>query len=60
MPDVTFEEIDILSSPVKTWTAGVRMIPAIKINGSTLSSVYLTKERISQFIRLQDQNSPTP
>jgi hypothetical protein len=50
IPDATLEEIDILSSPVKSWSAGVRMIPAIQIDQSVLSSLYLSREDISAFI----------
>jgi hypothetical protein len=50
IPGATLEEIDILSSPIKTWSAGVRMIPAIQIDQAVLSSVYLSREDVSAFI----------
>ena len=43
-------EIDILSHPLQTWQAGIRMIPAIRIEKRTLSGLYLTRKKIIHFV----------
>lgn len=51
--NVTVDEIDLLSSPQKTWQDGIRMIPAIKIGDEVLSAAYLTRQQIGEFIAQQ-------
>jgi glutaredoxin len=47
---VEIEEIDILTSPGKAFRAGITMIPAIKIGDKKLSSLYLSRKDIEQFL----------
>lgn len=47
---IQIEEIDILSSPRRSWQDGIRMIPALKIGGQVLSGLYLNKHAIAAFI----------
>lgn len=51
--EISIEEIDILSSPIKTLKAGVKLIPAIEIEKKILSGIILTKKNISDFIEQQ-------
>ena len=44
------EEIEILTSPLRAWRDGVRMIPALKIGKSILSGAYLSKTAITSFV----------
>ncbi len=44
------EEIDILTNPLKSWRAGIRMVPALKIEYKILAGLYLSFKDISQFI----------
>ncbi len=46
----SIDEVDIMVNPLTTWRDGIRMIPAIRINDSTLSGLYLDREAIEQFI----------
>lgn len=50
-PEVQLEQVDILTAPFTAIQAGVRMIPAIMINGHKLSSVYLGRKEIRSFLR---------
>jgi hypothetical protein len=61
-PGITVNEIDILSSPRATWKAGIRMIPAIQIEGEVLSSLYLNRKAITRFVseRLQQLKAQQP
>lgn len=49
-PEWHIEEIDILTSPGKAFRAGITMIPAIKIGDKKLSSLYLSRKDIEQFL----------
>ena len=49
-PMLRIEEVDILVTPGKAYHAGIRMIPAITIGDKTLSSVYLSREKIDDFV----------
>lgn len=49
-PEITLDIIDIMTAPRKTWRDGIRMIPAIRIDGKTLSSLYLSQKDIEGFI----------
>jgi hypothetical protein len=44
------EEINILAHPVKTWSDGIRLFPALKIDDSILSGVFLGREKMESFI----------
>lgn len=49
-PDLHIEQVDILTSPGKTFRAGITMIPAIKIGDKTLSAIYLSSKKIDEFV----------
>lgn len=44
------EEVDILTSPGLALHAGIRMIPAIRVGDKTLSSIYLSRKKIDEFV----------
>jgi len=46
----SIEEVDIMTNPIKSWQAGIRMIPALKIDDKSLSGLYLSREAIKKFI----------
>lgn len=49
-PSMEVEEIDVLLSPGRAWRDGIRMIPALKVGDQIISSLYLSKNVISDFI----------
>lgn len=49
-PDLQVEEVDVLTSPGKAFRSGITMIPAIKIGDKTLSAVYLSSQKIDEFV----------
>jgi hypothetical protein len=48
--NLEIEEINILTHPVKTWSDGIRLFPALKIDDSILSGVFLGREKMESFI----------
>ncbi|MFT5698823.1 MAG: glutaredoxin-related protein [Desulforhopalus sp.] len=48
--DMQIEEVDILTSPGLALHAGIRMIPAIRVGDKTLSSIYLSRKKIDEFV----------
>lgn len=50
-PDLHLEEREILSSWKDTRSAGIGMIPAIRVGDSILSGVYLNRAGIEQFLQ---------
>ncbi len=44
--DVT--EVELTTSPLKTWKAGIRMIPALECNGEIISGINLSPDKIRQ------------
>lgn len=49
-PSLRVEEVDVLLSPGKAYRSGITMIPAIKIGDKTLSSIYLNRKKIDEFV----------
>jgi hypothetical protein len=49
-PEIKVEEIDIMAAPRQTWSDGIRMIPALKIDNHILSAVFMSKSDIADFI----------
>ncbi|GAB6191474.1 hypothetical protein JCM39068_12230 [Desulfocastanea catecholica] len=49
-PEIQVQEIDVLSAPQQSWKAGIRMIPALKIDSHILSALFLSRSTIAQFI----------
>lgn len=48
--EIKVEEIDILVTPRRSWSDGVRMIPALKIDNHILSALYINRIKIADFI----------
>ena len=53
-PDIQIEEVDIVTSPGKFRDAGISMIPAIKIGDKVLSSFFLRRNTIREFVERSD------
>lgn len=49
-PDVELKEVELLSSPLKTLQAGVRMIPAVELGGQRLAMVLPDRTRLFAFL----------
>ena len=49
-PDLKVEEIDVVSNPVQSWKAGVRMIPTLTCDNQKLSGVFLSSKQIRDFL----------
>ena len=49
-PGLTLEAIEVAAHPAVAWQAGIRMVPALKINGAILSGLTLSEERMEKFI----------
>jgi glutaredoxin len=49
-PEIQVEEVDIFSAPWQSWNAGIRMIPALKIDSHILSALFLSRSTIADFI----------
>jgi len=47
---IEIEEINVLAHPLKTWSSGIRIFPALKIDNRILSGVLLSRRKIEQFI----------
>jgi hypothetical protein len=47
---IMVEEIDIFLEPKKAFAAGVRMIPAIVVGENMLSGIWLTPQKIRNFL----------
>ncbi|MDY0189311.1 MAG: hypothetical protein RBR22_01100 [Desulfuromonas sp.] len=52
-PDIALETIEISTNLMRTWKAGVRLFPALKIGDDILAGVLLSEEKINQFIAQQ-------
>ncbi len=57
---IDVEEVDILSSPLRFMETGIRMIPALVIGKETLSSIYLNRKSIEDFISRHKKNNRKP
>lgn len=49
-PEIQVKDVDVLRTPVRTWQDGIRMIPALKIDNHILSGIFLSRDKISNFI----------
>ena len=49
-PDLRVEIIDVASAPRRSWSDGIRMIPALKIDEDVLSGLLLGRAEIADFI----------
>lgn len=54
-PEMEINEVDIITSPGKALKAGIKMIPAIAIEDKVLSSIYLGRRKIADFLQSTSQ-----
>ena len=50
MADLEIETVEVTTNPLKSWQDGIRMIPALRGGGKTLSGLLLSPEMIRSFI----------
>jgi len=48
--EIQVEVVDVVAAPRQSWNAGIRMIPALKIDNHILSALFLGKTDIADFI----------
>ncbi len=48
--DIALEEVDILSSPLRTLKDGVKFIPTLKCGDEQLSGILLNRNKIEDFL----------
>ena len=56
-PDIEVEEIDVVTNPLKSWQAGIRMIPTLIKGKKKLSGVLLTSKQIRAYLATCRKNS---
>ena len=49
-PHLEVEEVELVTSPLRTWRDGIKMVPALKVGDNVLSDLYLSKKAITDFI----------
>lgn len=49
-PHLQVEEVELLTSPLRTWQDGIKMVPALKVGDTVLSGLYLSREAITDFV----------
>ncbi len=49
-PHLQIEEVELVTSPLRTWRDGIKMVPALKVGDNVLSGLYLSKEAITDFV----------
>ncbi len=49
-PEIEVKEVDIMTAPRQSWNAGIRLIPALRINDHILSAMFMSKTTIADFI----------
>lgn len=52
--DTGVTEIDSLKHPLKSWRAGIRMIPALQYNQEVISGLLLSEAQIRKFLQRHD------
>lgn len=56
-PQFQIEEVEILASPLRAFKDGVKMVPALKVGDDILSGIYLSKNKIIEFVtQITDKN----
>jgi hypothetical protein len=48
--NIELEEIDVFSNPLRAWSDGIRVFPALKIGDRVLGHIFLTREKMEKFI----------
>jgi glutaredoxin len=49
-PEIEVNEVDILTAPRLSWSAGIRLIPALRIDNHILSAMFMSRTNIADFI----------
>jgi len=49
-PEITLTTIEVTTHIKQTWTAGIRMFPALKIDNDILAGVFLSEDKIRTFV----------
>ncbi|MBW2185682.1 MAG: hypothetical protein JRG71_04520 [Deltaproteobacteria bacterium] len=49
-PEITLKTIEVTTNIKQTWSAGIRMFPALKIGDDILSGVLLSEDKIRTFV----------
>ena len=47
--DITLEEVEIITNPLRALKDGVRLIPMLKYGDEKTSGIFLNKEKIATF-----------
>ena len=47
---IEIEEIDVVAHPLRTWSDGIRIFPALKTDTTILSGIFLSRKKIATFI----------
>jgi glutaredoxin len=48
---IEIAEIDVVAHPLKTWSDGIRIFPALKIGDAILSGIFLSQRKVETFIK---------
>jgi glutaredoxin len=48
--EIDLEVIDVLAHPLRTWSDGIRIFPALKIGDRILSGIFLGRNSMETFI----------
>jgi hypothetical protein len=59
-PQLEVEEVEILTSPLRTWLDGIRMVPALKIGEAILSGLFINEKAITNFLTQVDSKKLLP
>ncbi len=54
-PEIQIKEVDVLTAPRRSWHAGIRMIPALKIDNHIMSGFLMSRTSIAAFIAEHNQ-----
>jgi hypothetical protein len=50
-PELTIETVEVTREPLRAWQDGVRLVPAVRYQGKTLSGLLLNTATLRDFIR---------
>ncbi|WP_282755996.1 glutaredoxin family protein [Desulfuromonas thiophila] len=56
-PDLTIEEINVLRQPLRSWRAGIRLIPALQAGAQHLSGLWLNPAQLQTFLDRLDADN---
>ena len=57
-PRLQIEEVELVTSPLRAWRDGIKMVPALKIGDNVLSGLYLSKTAITDFLAQMNSKKP--